>query len=459
MSDGLSLYNTFSRSKDRFRPLRANHVGMYVCGPTVYGPIHIGNARPFIVFDVLYRLLKATYRHVTYVRNITDIDDRIIERARERDESVGSLTERTIEGFHEDVDGLLCLRPDVEPRATDHVDGMIRLIETLIRQSVAYEAEGHVLFHVPAMSAYGQLSRRDRDDQIAGARVEVAPYKRDPADFVLWKPSSDQQPGWDSPWGRGRPGWHIECSAMSSHYLGATFDIHGGGVDLIFPHHENEIAQSCCAYGVETMARYWLHNGFVTIEDDKMAKSAGNFVTVREILDEVPADVIRYWMLSTHYRKPIDFNRQALAQAESALTRLYRALDGLADVDLPPSPTKPSKAVMDGLQDDLNTPRALAGLHELAGSANKAKSVQIRSRLKGEMLAAGELLGLFRDEPRHWLAGDGEDSEEIAKLIAKRNAARVAKNFAEADRIREELEARGIILEDGPDGTTWRRLS
>ena len=451
-----TLHNTLTRKKEPFIPLRAGHVGLYVCGPTVYGPIHIGNARPLIVFDVLYRLLKQRFTHVTYVRNITDIDDKIIDAAKANGEAISDLTERVIEQFHADTEALGCLRPDVEPRATEHVPMMVRMIETLLRQEVAYEAEGHVLFHVPAMPTYGRLSGRSRDDQIAGARVEVAPYKRDAADFVLWKPSAASQPGWDSPFGFGRPGWHIECSAMSAHYLGVPFDIHGGGVDLVFPHHENEIAQSCCALGTPDLARFWLHNGFVTVDGDKMAKSAGNFVTAADVLGAVPSEVFRYWMLGAHYRQPLDYSEPALLQARAGLDRLYRTLADLDDGG-PSLPTPPPPEVMDGLLDDLNTPRALAGLHLLANEANRASRARDRARLQRQLLEGAKLLGLLQAEPRAWLQGEGSDAGTIQALIDERNAARAARDFARADAIRDQLKAQGIVLEDGPDGTTWRR--
>ena len=456
MTATLQFYNTLTREKEPFVPLRANHVGLYACGPTVYGPIHIGNARPLIVFDVLYRVLKLRFQHVTYVRNITDVDDKIIEQAKADGEPIQELTERTIEHFHRDLDQLRCLDPDVEPRATEHVPEMIRLIQTLLRQGVAYEAEGHVLFHVPAMPTYGRLSRRERDDQIAGARVEVAPYKRDPADFVLWKPSEEGEPGWDSPFGFGRPGWHIECSAMSAQYLGVPFDIHAGGVDLIFPHHENEIAQSCCAHGAAELARYWLHNGFVTVEGEKMAKSAGNFVTVDEALTEVAGDVFRFWMLGAHYRQPLDYSATTLRQARAGLERLYRTLAELETVEAAPSAPPPLE-VIEGLADDLNTPRAIAGLHLLAGEANKATRERDRARLKRQLLEGGRLLGLLDDSPRSWLQGGDGDTREIEDLIAERDQARAERDFRRADEIRDTLKARGIILEDGPQGTTWRR--
>ncbi len=457
MNASLCFYNTLTRKKEAFVPIRTNHVGLYVCGPTVYGPIHIGNARPLIVFDVLYRLLKQRFQHVTYVRNITDIDDKIIAQATANGEPIGELTERIIEQFHAEVDELGCLDPDVEPRATEHVPAMIKLVEQLLRQGVAYEADGHVLFHVPAMPTYGRLSGRDRDEQVAGARVEVAPYKRDPADFVLWKPSLDGQPGWDSPFGFGRPGWHVECSAMSAQYLGVPFDLHGGGIDLVFPHHENEIAQSCCAHGTEALARYWLHNGFITVDGEKMAKSAGNFVTVADILAEAPGEVFRSWMLGAHYRQPLDFSRDALKQARAGLDRLYRTLADLDEVEAAPSAPPPLE-VTDGLADDLNTPRAIAGLHLLANEANKAARERERARLKRQLLDGGKLLGLLQASPRAWLqAGTAGDLGEIETLVAERDKARAARDYRRADEIRDALKAKGIILEDGPQGTTWRR--
>ncbi|MEK0081627.1 cysteine--tRNA ligase [Geminicoccaceae bacterium SYSU G07066] len=448
----LRLHNTLSRTKELFVPVDPARVRVYVCGPTVYQRIHIGNARPLIVFDVLFRLLRHVYGagHVTYVRNITDIDDKIIDQARKNGETIRSLTERTAAQFHEDVAALGCLPPTFEPRATEHVTDMIALIETLIAKGHAYAAEGHVLFHVPSMPAYGRLSGREREDQIAGARVEVAPYKRDPADFVLWKPSPPDLPGWDSPWGRGRPGWHIECSAMSEHFLGPLpFDIHGGGLDLIFPHHENEIAQSCCARGLDTMARFWLHNGFVDMRGEKMAKSVGNVVRVAETLAAVPGEAVRWWMLGTHYRQPIDYTEEALAEAKRALNRFYSAL-----ARVPASAGEPDPALVEALADDLNTPKALAVLHELLNELNRTGDPALASRLR----ASAGLLGLLASEPEAWLkGGEGLEPARIEALIVERQAARKAKDFARADAIRAELLAQGIILEDNPQGTTWRR--
>jgi cysteinyl-tRNA synthetase len=460
----LDIYTTLTRQKERFEPLQPGHVGLYVCGPTVYDFAHIGNARPVVVFDVLYRLLKRLFPSVKYVRNITDIDDKIIDRARESGEPIDALTSRTGEAYHQDMTALNTLAPDVEPRATRHIDRMIAMIERLVAAGHAYAADGHVLFSVPSMPDYGRLSRRSRDELVAGARVEVAPYKRDPADFVLWKPSADGVPGWDSPWGRGRPGWHIECSAMSGEHLGETFDIHGGGLDLIFPHHENEIAQSTCAHGGKPLARYWMHNGFLTVNGEKMSKSLGNFFTVRELLDEFPGEAIRLTLLSAHYRQPLDFTRDALRQARTALDRWYTALRNAADVPVSGGDELPFD-VLAALEDDLNTPLAISHLHELASALNKATGAEERAELKGALIAAGAALGILGQDPECWFKGgagtggdaSGLDEAAIAGLIADRAAARKARNFAEADRIRKELADNGIILEDGPGGTSWKR--
>jgi cysteinyl-tRNA synthetase len=451
----LLLYNTLTRRKDLFEPLDPNNVRIYVCGPTVYDFAHIGNARPVIVVDVLYRLLRQRYGtgHVRYVRNITDVDDKINAAAQANGEDIRALTERTAKAFHEDVVALGCLPPDVEPRATEHIPQMIAMIETLIASGHAYEAEGHVLFAVASDPQYGKLSHRNRDDMIAGARVEVAPYKRDPADFVLWKPSPPDLPGWESPWGRGRPGWHIECSAMSKAYLGQSFDIHGGGLDLIFPHHENEIAQSECAHQGAPFARYWLHNGFVTVDGAKMAKSEGNFRTIREVLDEAPGEAVRFAMLASHYRDPLDWTSDRVHQAKLALDRFYLALRGAGATE----PAPMSERGCAALEDDLNTPLAIAALHELLAELNKATAAPDKARLKGELLASGAVLGLLQQDPEAWLKGKEGDTAEIENLIAQREAARRAKNFAESDRIRTVLALKGILLEDGPKGTTWRR--
>jgi len=456
----LRLYNTLTRGKETLEPVVPGGIGMYVCGPTVYDYAHIGNARPVVVFDVLYRLLKRTYAKVTYVRNITDVDDKINARASESGEDIGSITRRTTEVFHRDMAALGALEPDVEPRATAHIPQMIAMVERLIATDHAYEAEGHVLFNVPAMASYGRLSGHNRAQLIDGARVEVAPYKRDPADFILWKPSTPDLPGWNSPWGRGRPGWHIECSAMSSEYLGRTFDIHGGGQDLIFPHHENEIAQSMCAHPDDGFARLWMHNGYVMVEGEKMSKSLGNYFTVHDLLEDDPGEAIRLVLLQTHYRQPLDFTRAAIAEARATLDRLYGALRKVPGA-LPQVRGDVPDAVLDALGDDLNTPLALVRLHELAGALNKATDGE-RSKCAAELLAAGTVLGLLQQDPEAWFkwrpaGAEAVDEDEIEALIAKRLEARAAKDFAEADRIRDDLASRGIVLEDGAQGTTWRQ--
>ena len=454
----LHLHNTYTRTKELFEPINPASVRMYVCGPTVYDDIHIGNARPLVVFDVLARLLRHRYGKdaVTYARNITDVDDKIIDRALENGEGIDVLTARTAANFHVAAAEIGCLPPDVEPRATDHIPQMIAMIEDLIAKGNAYAAEGHVLFNVPSMPDYGKLSGRNRDEMIAGARVEVAPYKQDPSDFVLWKPSTDDQPGWDSPWGKGRPGWHLECSAMSKEHLGASFDIHGGGVDLVFPHHENEIAQSRCAHPDESFARYWVHNGYLMSEGEKMSKSLGNFYTVSDLLKEFPGEALRLALLKTHSRQPLDFTKDGVREARQELNRFYRALaldpDGAGDVGAIPT------VVLDGLSDDLNTPLALTGVHAAADAVFAAEKEGDAAGLMvaiASLRAAGSLLGLLEHDPHVWFQGDGD--EAIDALIEERNAARADKDFARADEIRDELDAQGIVLEDGAGGTTWRR--
>ena len=460
MTVTLLFYNTLKRQKEEFVALDKDHVRMYVCGPTVYDYAHISNARPVVVFDVLYRLLKRLYPKVTYVRNITDVDDKINAAAEESGESIQSITARTTAAFHGDMAALGALDPDHEPRATEHVPAMIAMIEALLAAGNAYEADGHVLFDVVSWPDYGRLSRHGRDELIAGARVEVAPYKRDPADFVLWKPSDDSLPGWDSPWGRGRPGWHLECSAMSAAYLGETFDIHGGGQDLIFPHHENEIAQSTCAHEGREFVRTWMHNGYVMVEGEKMAKSAGNYYTVHDLLAEFPGEAVRLALLSTHYRQPLDFTKAGIAEARTVLDRLYGALRG--DSAAVSEELGVPEPVLAALGDDLNTPQALAHVHEILGDLNKASETRERLRLRGALLAAGGILGILGQDPEDWFkwrpAGAATlDDAAIEALIAKRAEARQARDFAESDRIRDELAAQGIVLEDGAAGTQWRR--
>ena len=454
----ISLYNTLTRSKDAFTPLDTDSVRMYVCGPTVYDYVHIGNAVPAVAFDVLFRLLRHTYGedHVTYVRNITDVDDKIIERAAESGDDITSLTAGTAEAYQRDMAGLNNLAPSVEPRATDHITHMIEMISGLIDKGHAYAAEGHVLFRVASDPDYGVLSRRSLDDMIAGARVEVAPYKEEAGDFVLWKPSDDDTPGWESPWGRGRPGWHIECSAMSKAYLGETFDIHGGGIDLIFPHHENEIAQSACSHGGAPLANVWMHNGFITVEGQKMSKSLGNFFTVHELLEDWPGEVLRYTLIAGHYRQPLDWTQKGVTQARQNLDRLYTALRGLDDVAA--AEAAPDDRLVAALGDDLNTPLALSVLHDLAGQANRAEDDAGKARLKGVLLASADLLGLLQIPVADWFqGGDDVDAAAIEEMIAQRTEARKNKDFAESDRIRDALAAQGIILEDGPEGTSWKK--
>jgi cysteinyl-tRNA synthetase len=449
----LHLHNTLTKRKEEFVPLDPANVRMYVCGPTVYDFAHIGNARPVVVFDTLYRVLKRLYPGaVTYARNITDIDDKIIARALESKRTIEAITEETTRAYHEDMGALGAARPDHEPRCTQTVPEMVAMIAKLVASGHAYAAEGHVMFNVPAYADYGRLSGRSRDDQIAGARVEVAPYKKDAADFVLWKPSTPEQPGWESPWGRGRPGWHIECSAMSEKLFGPTFDIHGGGQDLIFPHHENEIAQSVCAHDGVQFVKYWLHNGFVIVNGEKMSKSLGNFYTVRDLRGKAPGEAIRLLLLKTHYRAPLDFTDDGLKQAKGDLDRFYTALKNASDVT--PSAAKADK-VFDALLDDLNTAKAIAEMHEYANALNVSKSPDAKAAL----LDAGALLGLAQGEPLAWFQGDtaGPSAADIEAAIQARLDARKAKNFAEADRIRDDLKAKGVILEDGPKGTTWKR--
>jgi cysteinyl-tRNA synthetase len=443
----LRLHNSLTRRRESFVPIDPAHVRMYVCGPTVYDLAHLGNARPVVVFDVLYRLLRRLYPRVTYVRNITDVDDKINARAAETGEPIAAITARTTADFHADMAKLGALPPDEEPRATAHIPEMIALIERLIARGHAYVAEGHVLFAVASYPAYGMLSGRSPEELLAGARVDVAPYKRDPGDFVLWKPSTPDLPGWDSPWGRGRPGWHIECSAMSWRYLGESFDIHGGGQDLLFPHHENERAQSCCAFPGSSFARYWLHNGMLLIGGEKMSKSLGNFLTVRDVLARAPGEAVRLALLRTHYRATLDFSDELLAEARKDLDRWYRALERT-----PAAAAGRADAVIEALCDDHNTPLAIAEMHKLADAAMGGDA-----EASAALLASGEVLGVLAQEPGAWFRG-GVDTAAIEAAIAERLAARRARDFARADAIRADLAARGVILEDGPGGTTWRRV-
>ena len=447
----LRLFNTLTKTKDEFVPIDPRNVRTYVCGPTVYDFAHIGNARPSIVFDLLFRLLRHEFgdAHVTYVRNITDVDDKINARAAERGVSIRELTEETAQIYAEDIGALGCLPPTVTPRATEHIAEMVTIIGQLIAAGHAYVADGHVLFDVSSKPDYGKLSRRSLDEMIAGARVDVAPYKKGAMDFVLWKPSEAKVPGWESPWGRGRPGWHIECSAMSAAYLGTQFDIHGGGLDLIFPHHENEIAQSRCAHGTPVMANVWMHNGFLQVEGEKMSKSLGNFFTIRDLLNDWPGEVLRLNMLRTHYRQPIDWTAAALKESETILRR-YCGKVKQFEYERRGLPTqerdtqyKLAEEIVEPLKDDLNTPLMLSNLHDLNGD----------DAVDNALL----LLGIdVRAYARRLRARDRSmDSGKIESLIAARLAARASKNFTESDRIRDELLAQGIVLKDGPTGTTW----
>jgi cysteinyl-tRNA synthetase len=457
----LRLYNTLTRRKENFAPIEEANVRLYACGPTVYDYLHIGNGRMLIVFDVLYRLLRYLYgeAHVTYVRNITDVDDKINARAAERGTSIRELTDEMSAIFHDDAKALGCLPPSSEPRATEHIGEIIALIETLIAKGHAYSADGHVLFDVPSVPAYGQLSRRPLDEMIAGARVEVAPYKRSPMDFVLWKPSTEKEPGWASPWGRGRPGWHIECSAMSWKHLGETFDIHGGGIDLVFPHHENEIAQSCSAFSHEKMANFWVHNGHLQVEGEKMSKSLGNFVTIHELLhtDKFggrawPGEVLRLAILKTHYRQPLDFTVKALEEAEETCGEWFKSIHSVDEE------TKIPESVLEPLQDDVNTPAALVAIHELHAKA-RANEFGAASQLKASLGLLGVHLQRKHFETLRIGSGASEGSlnDDISTLIAAREVARKNKNWAESDRIRDLLAAKGIKAEDNKDGTTTYR--
>jgi cysteinyl-tRNA synthetase len=455
-TSSLRLYNTLTRSKEEFRPIDPANVRMYVCGPTVYDFAHIGNARPVIVFDVLYRLLRHLYgnEHVTYVRNITDVDDKINARAAERGITIRQLTEETNAIFQHDVKALGCLEPDVQPRATEHIAEMITIIEKLIAGNHAYAADGHVLFSVPSMADYGRLSRRPLDEMIAGARVDVAPYKKGDMDFVLWKPSKPEEPGWDSPWGRGRPGWHIECSAMSWKHLGEVFDIHGGGIDLVFPHHENEIAQSRCAFGHNVMANVWMHNGFLQVEGEKMSKSLGNFVTINELLEtekfggkKWDGQVLRLAMLKTHYRQPIDWTLRSLQEAEATLDEWFASTREA-------SASEPSPAVIEALSDDLNTSQVITELHRLSKSGDLAALVASLSLLGFD--GSTYRSGLKQDIEQAW---DETQRDDVQQRIDARIAARESKNWAESDRIRDELVAMGIQIMDAKDPATGKLVT
>ena len=450
----LVLHDTMAREKRPFEPRDPSRVTLYVCGPTVYNYAHVGNARPVVVFDVLFRLLRHLYGEsaVIYARNITDVDDKINAKAAEEGVDISVVTQRFTDIYHQDMDGVGALRPTIEPRATDHIAAMVELIGRLIEAGCAYAAEGHVLFDTQAFPDYGRLSGRSLDDMIAGARVEVAPYKRHAADFVLWKPSKPGEPEWPSEWGAGRPGWHLECSAMIEQNLGLPIDIHGGGHDLIFPHHENEVAQTGCAAGGGQLARYWIHNGFLTMDAEKMSKSLGNVLLVHDLVKQVPGEAIRWALLSAHYRAPLDWTGELLEQARKSLDYLYGVLQRAKDVDA--ADVDVPEGFLDALQDDLNTPRAIAQLYSL-GSALETEG---GAEAKGRLLAAGRLMGVLQADPDGWFKGSASDdlAARVETLLKQRDEARAAKDWPTADRIRGELDGMGVIVMDGPQGATWR---
>lgn len=473
----LRLYNSLTRKKEEFTPLDPSHVRVYACGPTVYNYAHIGNARMAVVFDLLANVLRSIYPKVTYVSNITDVDDKIMVAAKESGEAIDVITRKFEKIYNEDMAALGVAKPNVQPRATEHIPEMIALCEALIKRGHAYEAEGNVLFNVPSFAAYGRLSGRSRDEQIAGARVDVAPYKKDPADFVLWKPSSVDQPGWDSPWGFGRPGWHIECSAMAEKHLGLPFDIHGGGADLKFPHHENEIAQSCCAHGkdddLSAFAKVWVHNGFVTVGGEKMSKSLGNFLLVHDLINEFPGEALRLTLLSAHYRQPLDLTKEKIAENKKVLDRLYGILYRSRDISPDPDIGE-SKEVIAALHDDLNTPQAIAHFMRLASTYRDDLSEEKKSKLKAMLINTGrKYLGILREDPGVWLgysvqlgniiinseATVTHTEESVNNLVQDRERARKEKNFKRADEIRDEVKALGFIIEDTPEGPKARKIS
>ena len=459
----LVLHDTLTREKRSFQPREAGRVSLYVCGPTVYNHAHIGNARPFVVFDVLFRLLQRLYpdRQVIYARNLTDVDDKINRKAADEGVPISTITDRYTGIFHRDMDALGVLRPSFEPRATGHIDQMIELIGRLVDKGHAYAAEGHVLFDVGSYPAYGALSRRNLDEMEAGARVEVAPYKKAPFDFVLWKPSKPGEPEWPSPWGAGRPGWHIECSAMIEAVFGGPIDIHAGGIDLVFPHHENEIAQSVCGCGHATLANYWMHNGFLTMDAEKMSKSLGNVTLISELLDRAPGEALRWALLSAHYRQPLDWTDALVEQSKKNLDRLYGALRRVKQAGGAKQAEAPAE-VLDALADDLNTPAAIAALFETAGAVERALNEgdgELARTLGGELAAAGRLMGVLQQDPDAWFEGGADEAfkARVDALLEARAAARAAKDWAEADRIRDELTALQVVVMDGPTGATWRR--
>ena len=454
------LHNTLTRRKEKFVPIDCNNVRMYVCGPTVYDKAHLGNGKTPVSYDVLYRLLRYVYgpEHVTYVSNITDVDDKILNKHKETGKPIREITEETYNWYIADMKKLGNLEPNYRPRATDYINEMIELVKRLLANGHAYEAAGHVLFSVDSMPGYGSLSGRSMKEMLAGARVEVADYKKNPADFVLWKPSEPSEPGWESPWGYGRPGWHLECSAMSSKLLGNDFDIHGGGSDLIFPHHENECAQSCCAFEGTHFAHYWVHAGMLMVDGVKMSKSLGNFYILDDILKKAPAEALRLLFLSAHYHQPFNFTFEGLNNAKATLDKFYNALLRVKDVRV--EKVEPDAKVVEALADDLNTPLALSYLHENVNNLNKAESEEDKVKYKSELLANAYLLGLLWQDPEAWFKGglDESDDAEIEAKIKARAEAKKNKDWATADKIRNELKEQGIVLEDGPNGTTWKKM-
>lgn len=453
----ISLFNTLHRRKEEFTPIDASNVRMYVCGPTVYDRAHLGNAKTPVVFDVLNRLLRHIYgdKHVTYVSNITDVDDKILNKHKETGKPIREITEQTYQWYVDDMAKLNVMSPDHRPRATEYIDEMIELVKLLLQNGHAYEAEGHVLFDVDSMPGYGYLSGRSMKEMLAGARIEVADYKKNPADFVLWKPSEADQPGWNSPWGYGRPGWHLECSAMSSKLLGNSFDIHGGGSDLIFPHHENECAQSMCAHPNDKFANYWVHGGMLMVDGVKMSKSLGNFYTIDEVLEKAPAEALRLLFLTTHYHQPFNFTFDGLAQAKATLDKFYNALLRVKGVVVEP---QADERIVETLADDMNTPLALTYLHEIVGLLNKADTEEEQKKYKRLLLGSAALLGILFQSPEEWFKGDSNDDAEIEAQIAARAQAKKEKNYALADEIRNKLKEQGIVLEDTPQGTTWKKI-
>ena len=450
MTKNLNLFNTLSNKKEKFVPINDNKVGMYVCGPTVYDFPHIGNARPLVIFDVLFRLLKKIYgeNEITYVRNITDVDDKIIESSKKNKKSINELTETITKSFHEDCRYLYCLNPTFEPKATEHIKEMIGMVSNLLKNNHAYENKNHVYFSVSSFKKYGKLSNKNSDQLMSGSRVEVSEYKKDPLDFVLWKPSDEKDPGWDSPWGRGRPGWHLECSVMSEKFLGKQFDIHGGGLDLVFPHHENEIAQSCCANKTENFANYWLHNGFVTFDKEKMSKSIGNIVTINKLRENVNGQVVRLALLSSHYKQPLDWNEKLIIESKNTLDRWYNQWEQTPSEEI-------EDEVLEPLLEDLNTPEYITKLHFLYDEAKKGSKIS-----KVKFTTACNLIGLLESTPLTWKDFKKNQSaineSFINNKIKDRNIARKKRDFNKADVIRKELEDNGVIIEDKQDKTIWK---